>query len=157
MSDKIIIDLSNQLCDGKKVQEKHNKLNCVDYEAGIVQTLMLTCSRNFSISPLSVSQSPGFVVAGGRGMWGHGVMQHGEAELRITEEMPPVTISLHSPVSEPGAIFTSHITHSESAYCETEENRGNVTPWSDLIWINSPPHSFTQQLGDMNVSRRGIA
>ena len=124
----------------------------------LVQTLMLTCSRNFSISPLlSVSQSPGFVVAGGRGMWGHGVMQHGEAELRITEEMPPVTISLHSPVSEPGAIFTSHITHSESAHCETEENRGNVTPWSDLIWINSPPHSFTQQLGDMNVSRRGIA
>ena len=56
LSDKIIIDLSNQLCDGKKVQEKHNKLNCVDYEAGIVQTLMLTCSRNFSISPfLSLS------------------------------------------------------------------------------------------------------
>ena len=41
-------------------------------------------------------------------------MQHGEAELRITEEMPPVTISLHSPVSGPGgAIFTSHITHSQ--------------------------------------------
>ena len=85
-------------------------------------------------------------------------MQHGEAELRITEEMPPVTISLHSPVSGPGRrnLYIAH--HTLSAHCEPEENRGNVTPWSDLIWINSPSdNSFTQQLGDINVSRRGIA
>ena len=34
----IIIDLSNQLSEAQKALEKHNKLNCDDYDAGIVQT-----------------------------------------------------------------------------------------------------------------------
>ena len=42
----------------KKVQEKHNKLNCVDYDAGIVQTLLLAAdlfSEFFNLaSPLSL-------------------------------------------------------------------------------------------------------
>ena len=42
---RIIIDLSNQLCKAQKVPEKHNKLNCVDYDAGIVQTLLLATTK----------------------------------------------------------------------------------------------------------------
>ena len=130
----IIIDLSNQLCEAQKVQEKHNKLNCVDYDAGIVQTLLLTCSRNFSISPLLTVSGfccgwwPGDVGTLGDATWGSWAQDYrGNA-----------TSNYFLTLSRLGArrnLYIAH--HTLSAHCEPEENRGNVTPWSDLIWINS--------------------
>ena len=162
----IIIDLSNQLSEAQKVLEK--QANCDDYDAGIVQTLLpadwlVTCSRNFSISPLL--QVSGFC-CGWRGMWRHGVMQHREAGLRSREEdyrgnaTPNYFLTLSRLWLQPaGAIFTSHITQ-PIVSSERRSNRGNVTPWSDLIWINSPVSlrlCIHSTVGDMNVSGRGIA
>ena len=103
-------------------------------------------------------------MAGGGGGDTHGVMQHGEAGLGSRDEdyrgnaTSNYFLTLSRPGLQPGgAIFTSHITQ-PIVTSERRSNRGNVTPWSDLIWINSPLRVFIHStVGDMDVSGRGSA
>ena len=81
------------------------------------------------------SQSPGFVVAGGRGCGDTGDATWGSW---AQDYRGNATSNYFLTLSRLGArrnLYIAH--HTLSAHCEPEENGGNVTPWSDLIWINS--------------------
>ena len=111
----IIIDLSNQLSEAQKALEKHNKLNCDDYDAGIVQTGCWLVLGIFQSSLSSRSLRVLLWLAGDVGTltgWCNMGKLGSAAGRRITEEMPPVTISLHSPV--PGCSRAAQSLHRTS-------------------------------------------